>query len=217
MAIPHDQLTQAPIHLTYRLAGSVPKSKIEQLRWQRDRQLSLLTERLASFPEYLRQEEKDKSTFKIQGRFELALEKALHDLQSPGPRYLAEAEVARIVLDSWGNMQERGLIFVYAVCVMSNHVHVVMRAANGTDQTPLSDIVRKHKSFTANKINKLLKRTGKALWEPKYFDRRVRNGKFNRVMWYVLNNPVTAGLVDNWREWPGTYLHPEFASLFGGK
>jgi len=33
-------------------------------------------------------------------------------------------------------------------------------------------------------------------------------------MWYVLNNPVKAGLVKNWKDWPATYLNPDFDLLF---
>jgi len=214
MAVPHDKLTQTPMHLTYRLAGSVPKSRIEQLAFQRDQKLSILAEELARLPEHFRQEQKDKELFLIHGLFEMGVERALHDLQLPGPRHLNNPSMATIVLDSWLNMQERELVYIYAICVMSNHVHVIIRAPDGLEEVSLSDIVRKHKSFTAGKINKLIGRTGAPFWEPKYFDCRVRTGKFNMVMWYVLNNPVKAGLVKNWKDWPATYLNPDFDLLF---
>jgi hypothetical protein len=35
-----------------------------------------------------------------------------------------------------------------------------------------------------------------------------------RVMWYVLHNPVAAGLVDSWMDWRFTYVYPEYLELF---
>ena len=35
-----------------------------------------------------------------------------------------------------------------------------------------------------------------------------------RVMWYVVNNPVKAGLVNRWSDWPYTWVHPEYVRLF---
>jgi len=213
----HDNLTQFPYHVTYRLFGSVPKSIIEQLTFRRDQQLSLLAEDLVRLPERIRQETSHKEKYRINAQYELAVEKALHARNTPGPRHLSEPDLAKIVLDSWLNLQERGVIYVYVICVMSNHVHAVIRALDGMEETLLPVIMKSHKGFTARKINELLDKTFNSFWEPDYFDRRIRTGKFNTVMWYVLNNPVTAGLVKDWKDWPHTYLNPDFASLFGGE
>jgi len=38
----------------------------------------------------------------------------------------------------------------------------------------------------------------------------VRNEReFTRILAYIVNNPVKAGLVDEWRDWPYTYVNPE--------
>lgn len=153
--------------------------------------------------------------FQICAACELAIEDALHSLEKDGPRTLRIDQAAKVVLKSWENLQERGLVHVYAVCVMSNHVHVVIRAPNDVGNVDLGRIVGNRKKYTSRMINRLLGNTGKGLWERSYFDRRVRSGKFNTVMWYVLNNPVKAGLVSDWRDWPHTYLHPDFRDLFG--
>ncbi len=218
MARIHDNLTQFPYHISYRLFGSVPKSILANLTFQRDQQLSLLAEDLVRLPDHLRQETSDKEKHVINARYELAVEKALHNNNNtPGPRHLSRSDLAKIVLDSWLNMQERGVIYVYAICVMGNHVHVIIRAPDGTEETSLPIVMKSHKGFTARKINEVIDKTFTNFWEPDYFDRRVRAGKFNTVMWYVLNNPVAAGLVKDWKDWPHTYLNPDFASLFGGE
>ena len=213
--LPHDTLRQFPIHLTYRLLGSIPQNIIDQLVFRRDRRLSdLESEMIKANQAGISGSYKTKK-FQIHAAFELAIEEALHQLEMTGPKTLSNRQVARVILESWKNMQRRGLVYVYAICVMSNHVHVVLRAPDNQEEVDLGNIVGNHKKYTSRMVNRLLDKTGQGLWERSYFDRRVREGKFNTVMWYVLNNPVKVGLVNDWRDWPGTYLNPDFHELFG--
>jgi putative transposase len=40
-------------------------------------------------------------------------------------------------------------------------------------------------------------------WQKGFFDHVLRSGDSYTVKWhYVRDNPVRAGLVENWREWP---------------
>jgi putative transposase len=65
----------------------------------------------------------------------------------------------------------------------------------------LASILHSLKSFTAHQANKLLKRQGQ-FWEHESFDHAVRdNEEWARIIAYVLNNPVKAGLVADWRAW----------------
>ncbi len=36
--------------------------------------------------------------------------------------------------------------------------------------------------------------------------------EFERIIQYILNNPVKAGLVAEWTSWKSTYINPEFGS-----
>lgn len=212
--IPHDPLTQKPVHITYRLLGSVPKQIEEQLKLRRDKALSLLEEEIMMLPEVHRSQERYKRKFVIEGKYEMALDDALHSAALGSPMYLNSTNLAKIIIDSWLFLQRNKLVFVYAVCVMGNHVHVVVRAPNNEEEVNIGHVMARHKGFTSLEINKQLDRTGQGLWEKVYFDRRIRNGKFNSVMWYVLNNPVKSGQVKDWRDWPSTYLNPEYDLLF---
>ena len=74
---------------------------------------------------------------------------------------------------------------------MPNHVHVVLEPASGHR---LGTIVHSWKSFTANKANKLIGRTG-AFWHDDYFDRYMRDeDHLISTIGYVEQNPVKAGL-----------------------
>lgn len=90
-----------------------------------------------------------------------------------------------------------------AWCVMPNHVHVVFRILPGYD---LKRIMHSLLSFTANRANKLLGRTG-TFWQREYYDHMVRNEEeLGRAIRYVLENPTKAGLV-NW-PWVGSESAP---------
>jgi len=100
---------------------------------------------------------------------------------------------------------------------MSNHVHTVFKPFlndqslhmvegshplmyESADPT-LGVIMKSLKGYTAREANKILMRRG-AFWEPESYDHFVRSdAEYERVINYVLNNPVKAGLVKNWSDW----------------
>lgn len=209
----HYPLSFQPVHLTYRLADSIPKAKLFELKQARHNELQQLEKDLVHNPHLLPTKLYSKQRFAIEAKFELAVEEVLHKLKS-GPYHLSDPRVARLIMDSWSFLQEEGEIFIYCLCVMGNHVHLILRSKKPAEQVNLAKLINRHKAFTAIKANKLLGKTGAPFWDHFYFDRTIRQGKFTRAMWYVLNNPVTANLTDDWRKWEWTYLNPEYNSLF---
>lgn len=81
---------------------------------------------------------------------------------------------------------------------MPNHVHVCFQQF---DVVPLGKIVGQWKGKSARLINMETGKRG-ALWYREYFDRVVRNEpQLWRVIRYIHNNPVKAGLArrpENW-------------------
>jgi REP element-mobilizing transposase RayT len=86
---------------------------------------------------------------------------------------------------------------MYAWCIMPNHVHAVVQPIEGFS---LSSILHSWKSYTANKANKLLGRSG-TFWQRECLDRLMRSEEdLNATVSYVYSNPDKAGLVDwGWR------------------
>lgn len=80
------------------------------------------------------------------------------------------------------------------------------RDMNVALQYPLvTNILRLLKGSTARECNKILNRTG-ALWQHESYDHVIRNEtELNRIVEYILNNPVKAKLVDNADEWKWSY------------
>jgi putative transposase len=90
---------------------------------------------------------------------------------------------------------------------MPNHVHTVFAPlTEETSSVPLSAIMHSLKRNTAKQANRLLKRSG-YFWEHESFDHYIRNQtEFKRIIKYLLENPVKAGLVDRWKDWRLNYL-----------
>ena len=61
------------------------------------------------------------------------------------------------------------------------------------------------KSYTAKEANKVLNRTGE-FWEHESYDHYVRDeAGHERIVKYILQNPVKAKLVENWQDWRWSY------------
>ncbi|HEY3318875.1 MAG TPA: transposase [Planctomycetota bacterium] len=66
---------------------------------------------------------------------------------------------------------------------------------------PLRTIMQGLKGYTAREANQLLGRRG-AFWQDESFDHWVRDeAEYNRIVWYIDNNPVAAGLCREPGEW----------------
>ena len=112
---------------------------------------------------------------------------------------------------------------------MSNHAHVAftpilnersihekpdsIRTEFISSEPTLAAIMKSLKGFTAREANKLLGRKG-TFWQAESYDREIRNEtEFWRVIKYVLNNPVKAGLVREWKAYPFSWLSPNLAEI----
>jgi len=90
--------------------------------------------------------------------------------------------------------------------IMPNHVHWVLQLFEKDEAGKpvyLQDILQSVKRHTANRINKAEGRVGN-LWQKESFDTTIRDEKhLYFAIEYTLNNPVSAGLVKVWSDWPG--------------
>lgn len=95
--------------------------------------------------------------------------------------------------------------------IMSNHVHALFRPLEKEEDLyfSLATIMQSLKGFTARIANDFLKRK-RQFWQHESYDHFVRDtAELNRIRRYILNNPVKAGLVSEWAEWPWSYCRYE--------
>ncbi|GJQ28876.1 MAG: hypothetical protein HBSAPP03_07600 [Phycisphaerae bacterium] len=95
---------------------------------------------------------------------------------------------------------------VYAACVMSNHVHWLIRPF---EPSRLADLVSSVKRYSAAEVHRTRGVTG-SLWQPECFDRIVRHRRdFVECVAYIALNPVEAGVSSRMALYPWTRVHVE--------
>ncbi len=214
--LPHIQPPEATLFVTFRLAGSVPKPVLGQ--WLAEKKwLEEETKRVRKLnqqddaPETKSHEER---LLAFRRRWFQKFEDLLHQ-QAHGPQWLSDARVAEIVTEAL-HFRDGKVYRLEAYCVMSNHVHAVFAPllteamakalaeqrveSDEFEKYVLSVIMHSLKGFTARQANLALGRAGQ-FWEHESYDHVIRVGGFDRVVNYVLQNPVKAGLVQTWQEW----------------
>jgi REP element-mobilizing transposase RayT len=128
----------------------------------------------------------------------VAADRSLHRDRS-GPLWLEEPRIAKLVVETIvAGERERGFYELSAWVVMPNHVHLLI-----LPKVAMPDITRWLKGSTARRANQLLGRTGLPFWQDESYDHWVRNTKeCDRIIGYIEENPVSAGLVASMELWP---------------
>lgn len=228
--LPHVNPPSRTLFLTYRLAGSIPQPLLRQYKTKNEwLQKELLRIRKsaqydklqlvasAEIRNWLEQIERFHREWFV--KFEETLDQARN-----GPTWLKDDKVAAVVAKQLHELDGEAYK-LDAYCVMSNHVHVVFTPLlteaslrEEFDETGhlvfvseypgLSEIMHRLKGRSARECNIALSRQGQ-FWEHESFDHVIRQGKLIATVKYVLNNPVKAGLVKDWREWRWTYCRKD--------
>ncbi len=201
--MPHIQPEEATFFVTTRLWGSLPTAIIKQLKTEHDLRLESI-ERLETDPTA-----KGRALSDAQKRYFTQFDNQL-DRPKNGPYWLAESAIAEITVKAIHFLHGKDYHLI-AFCVMSNHIHLVIDTHElAKSPRPLYKIMQTLKRHIAGKGNEFLHRTG-AFWQDESYDHVVRNPQeLKNIIAYTLNNPVKAGLVDTWEEWPYSYANEDF-------
>lgn len=201
--LPHWQPRNATFFVTFRLHDSIPKNRLKQLQKKYEESLHLAKCNKASTEEIEI----------LHKKYFLACDQLLDQIES-GPMYLSIPEVANIIKQALHDLDDNWYRLL-AYCIMSNHVHLLFDTSPQEDQLakglidkpiPLNKIMHKIKGSTAYYANQILGRKG-TFWAKESYDHMVRNEKsLERIAEYILENPVKAGLVATWEEWPNSYI-----------
>ena len=197
--LPHIQPPGATLFVTTRLAGSIPAEVIRQLLAEAE----TVEAQLARIPD---PQERAKRAY-LERRRSFGKWDRVLDTSQRGPFWLREPQIANLVVESI-HYRDGEVYDLDAFCVMPNHLHLVftpLRRAEEDGYYALQAIMHSLKRHTARQANLLLRRQG-AFWQQESYDHVVRDeAEWERIIIYVLNNPVKAGLVTRWTDWPWTY------------
>ncbi len=199
--LPHIQPPGATFFITFNLTGSIPKHILQQYFVEK-RKLDAIKHK--------------QDIHEIKSERFRKIEETL-DNAHYGPVWLKNQRIAKVVAESLHYLN--GKVYrLKAFSIMANHVHVVFtplktqHTENDNSQIDsisyhsLSSIMHSLKSYTAQKANQILDRSGD-FWQHESYDHCVRNpDELHRIITYVLNNPVKIGLVKEWKEWKWNYL-----------
>jgi len=119
------------------------------------------------------------------------------DMARAGPMFLRQDAIANLVVESLHRGAEHGDYELASFVVMANHVHVLL-----LPKVPPSRLLKSLKGCTAREANRLLGRTGEPFWQRETYDHWVRDGReWERIKFYIENNPVKAGVVSRAEEY----------------
>ena len=113
------------------------------------------------------------------------------DMAHAGPMFLRQDAIANLVTASLHRGVELGHYELASFVIMANHVHVLL-----LPKVAASRLMKSLKGYTAREANRLLGRTGEPFWQRESYDHWVRDeAEWRRIVSYIENNPVKAGLV----------------------
>ncbi len=179
--LPHFEGPDAIQHVTFHLADSLPAHILAEL----DQELSQLPH----------DEQKPERRRKIDALIDAGY----------GGCILREPEIAQLMQTAFLRFHsERYELLAWVV--MPNHIHVLIKPL----QTwTTATIVASSKKFTARKFRQHRPST-QPVWHREYWDRYIRTEThLQRVIAYIHDNPVKAGLVSTAEHWP-------WSSVFSG-
>lgn len=129
--------------------------------------------------------------------------------------HLSNDEIATVVekkLHQYNNHLYR----LIAYTIMPNHVHLVIDTSIQienideemfeTNYIQLYDILQYIKGGSAFEANKILMRKGQ-FWQRESVDHIVKDDvELNNIIHYILQNPVKANLIEDWKLWKHSYV-----------
>ncbi len=112
---------------------------------------------------------------------------------------------AEFVIGSLRWLRGNKRVWLGGYVVMDNHVHFLIVLREGY---ALAGILGSFKTYTAARVNQLLKRAG-IFWQEGYYDHAVRDdADFWGCLEYMHANPVKRGLVERPEEYAYSTAHP---------
>lgn len=177
--LPHIQIAGATYFVTFRLHHSLPMEALGKL--------SLESERIKKL---------SKDKFNVEQRHWFEKFDGYLDQAICGEVFLKNDGVASLIAEAI-HYRDTKVYDLISFCIMPNHVHLIFTPQEKEKGTfySLTEILHSLKRHTARQSNLILRRSG-PFWQDESYDSIVRDeNELERIVKYVLYNPVKAGLV----------------------
>ncbi len=168
--LPHWDIPNKLQYVTFRLADSIPQSKLVEYKYTLNTWLGVHPKPWSSADE--------QEYNKLKNTYEKWLDAGY------GACVMKETSIRNIIIDSL--LHDDGKCYdLLHFCIMPNHVHLLLIPYPGHD---LTGILRTLKTITAIRINRKLGRTGR-LWMKESFDTLIRSEEqLDKVVRYISHN-----------------------------
>ena len=203
--LPHWRQKGATYFVTFRLADSLPQSKLAELRrlreeWKR-KHFSRLEPATSDEEILAHKTEWEELSEALMKRTEKWLDRGM------GSCVLGKAGIRKIVDEALLAFDGKR----YELCAfvtMPNHVHAVIRPFD--DEFELEKVLQSRKLWTSRRINEAVGRSG-TLWQEESYDRIIRDtGHLWKALQYIGKNPAMAGIDETKST---RWVRPEWTSL----
>jgi putative transposase len=123
---------------------------------------------------------------------------------------LATNDVADILIGEWRKAHDRHGWAIGRHVIMPDHVHFFCRAELDAKAVPI--FIQRWKEWTSKRLAREIAlagigepglKQGGSIWQEEFFDHVLRSSQSYSQKWdYVKENPVRAGLVKKYDDWP---------------
>ena len=173
--LPHWAANKSLIFITYRLADSMPATKLRE--WEAER-YEWICHHPEPWDEATASEYYDKFSTKLDEMLDAGY----------GSCMLCREDCRNIVVENLLHFNGERYV-LHSFVVMPNHVHVLLEIEQRED---LAKIVHGWKSYTAKRINEVVGGKGQ-VWQREYYDRLIRNAEhYSRTVEYIHKNARVA-------------------------
>jgi putative transposase len=112
-------------------------------------------------------------------------------------RHLHNAVVAEMVVEAIEHRAKQAVWRMFEFVVMPNHIRLFFELTGGRLKVTLEDF----KEWTGRRAGTLIQLHGQRFWQKEWFDHWSRSDEEDdRIAAYIRQNPVKAGLVEDYRQ-----------------
>lgn len=190
--LPHWQVEDGRYFVTIHLRGSIPP--------EGQRRIRLLGKQYRSVSSDIG--DKQDEALGLSRRIFAEMERWLD--QTPPTHHLGRRDFAEMLTEAIHNRCERRIWDMFRSVIMPSHIHLFFEL-NG--ELSLKHELEEFKRWTGHRATQLDDQLrGKRFWQTEWFDHWSRSDEEDeRIVRYIRQNPVKAGLAQDADDWPYTW------------